>query len=187
MGTGTGTWDSGTRGRGDAGTRGRGDAGTRGRGDAGTRGRGDAGTRGRGDAGTRGRGDAGTRGRGDVGRGGMGRGDVGRKDAGTRGRGTRGCGDAEILLNYILMRESLQNSKKMLVVIDPFTVRFIKLLTNGFRSSFEIPEVRYKLGHFITYRELRKEVVNFTPNFVGKLRSSLPVKFSPFGVVGLVI
>ena len=30
------------------------------------------------------------------------------------------------------------------------TVRFTKLLTNGFRSSFEIPEVRYELGNFIT-------------------------------------
>ena len=30
------------------------------------------------------------------------------------------------------------------------TVRFTKLLTNGFRSWFEIPEVRYELGSFIT-------------------------------------
>ena len=30
-------------------------------------------------------------------------------------------------------------------------------------------------------------VVNFTPNFVGKLQSSSQVKFASFGVVGLVI
>ena len=33
--SGTGTWDSGTRGNGDVGTRGRGDSGTQGRGDSG--------------------------------------------------------------------------------------------------------------------------------------------------------
>ena len=36
-----------------------------------------------------------------------------------------------------------------------FTVCFTKLLTNGFRSSFEIPEVRYKFGNFITYSGTR--------------------------------
>ena len=35
--------------------------------------------------------------------------------------------------------------------------------------------------------ELRNEVVNFTPNFVGKLRSSSLAKFASFDVVGLVI
>ena len=30
------------------------------------------------------------------------------------------------------------------------TVRFTKLLTNGFRSSFEILAVRYELRNFIT-------------------------------------
>ena len=35
--------------------------------------------------------------------------------------------------------------------------------------------------------ELRTEVVNFTPNFVGKLRSSSLAKFASFDVVGLVI
>ena len=34
--------------------------------------------------------------------------------------------------------------------LAPFTVRFTKLLTNSFRSLFEIPEVRYKFGNFIT-------------------------------------
>ena len=38
---------------------------------------------------------------------GRGRGTPGRGDSGTRGRGTRGCGDAEILLNHIVMRENL--------------------------------------------------------------------------------
>ena len=65
------------------------------------------------------------RGRGTWGRGTRGRGTRGceTQGRGTRGRGTRGCGDADILLSYIVMRESLKNSKKMLVVIDPFTVR----------------------------------------------------------------
>ena len=30
------------------------------------------------------------------------------------------------------------------------TVRFTKLLTNGFRSSFQIPEVHHELDNFIT-------------------------------------
>ena len=62
---------------------------------------GDAETPGRG---TRGRG---TRGRGTRGRGTPGRGDAVKWGRGTRGRGTRECADAEILLNYIDMRESL--------------------------------------------------------------------------------
>ena len=49
-------------------------------------------TRARGDAGTLGRGHAGTR---------------GRETRGCGNAGMRGCGDAEILLNYIVMRESL--------------------------------------------------------------------------------
>ena len=58
-----------------------------------------------------------------------------------------------------------------------FTVRFPKLLTNNFRSSFEIPEVRYEHGNSIMYLpnesncELGNEVVNFTQNFIGKLTS----------------
>ena len=76
----------------------------------------------------------------------------------------------------------------MFVVIDPFTVHFTKLLTNSSQSSFEIPEVRYTLSNFITScqsnRELQNKVVNFTLNFIGKLQSSLQVKFAPFGVVG---
>ena len=64
---------------------------------------------------------------------------------------------------------------------------FTKLLTNGFRSSFEFPEVRYELGNSLrncqSNRELGNVVVNFTPNFVGKLRSSFPEKFAPYGVI----
>ena len=36
------------------------------------------------------------------------------------------------------------------VKLTAFTVCFTKLLTNGFRSWFEIPEGRYELGNFIT-------------------------------------
>ena len=76
---------------------------------------------------------------------------------------------------------------------NSFTVRFTKLLTNGFGSSFEIPESSLRTwqshynGSCQSNRELRNEVVNFTPNFVGKLRSSSLAKFASFGVVRLVI
>ena len=59
-----------------------------------------------------------------------------------------------------------------------------------FYSLSEIPEVHDELGNFITFQSnggLQNEVVNFTPNFVSKLPSSLRSKFPPFGVVGLVI
>ena len=74
---------------------------------------------------------------------------------------------------------------------NSFTVRFTKLLTNGFGSSFEIPEFATSLAislcSYQSNRELRNEVVNFKPNFVGKLRSSSRAKFASFGVVRLVI
>ena len=34
-----------------------------------------------------------------------------------------------------------------LIAFVDFTVRFTKLLKNGFRSSFEIPEVHYERGN----------------------------------------
>ena len=88
----------------------------------------------------------------DVGLGDMGLGDsetwdLGTRGCGTQGRGTPGRGDTTKL--HSDEGEAIDNSKKMLVVIDPFAVRFTKLL-NGFRSSFEIPEVRYTLDNFIT-------------------------------------
>ena len=36
-----------------------------------------------------------------------------------------------------------------------FTVRFTKLLTNGFQSLFEIPKVRYELSNFIMYLSIK--------------------------------
>ena len=45
-----------------------------------------------------------------------------------------------------------------------------QLLTNGFRSSCEISEVRYKLGNLHSCQsnhELGSEVVNFTPTLLG--------------------
>ena len=42
-----------------------------------------------------------------------------------------------------------------------FTVRLKKLLTNGFRSSFEFSEVRYELDNYV--------VVSQTVNFETKL------------------
>ena len=51
----------------------------------------------------------------------------------------------------------IRNLKRFLIVIRTlswfctgFTVRFTKFLTNGFRSSFEIPEVHCELGNIIT-------------------------------------
>ena len=46
-------------------------------------------------------------------------------------------------------RHSTVNFLVYPVVKDSLTVRFTKLLTNCFRSSFEIPEVRYELSNFI--------------------------------------
>ena len=43
------------------------------------------------------------------------------------------------------------------------------------------------LHSYQSNRELQNKVVNFTPNFVGKLQSSSLAKFESFGVVGLVI
>ena len=65
-------------------------------------------------------------------------------------------------------------------------MRFTKLLT--------VSEVRLKFLKFATNLaislctcqsncELGNEVVNFLPNFVGKLRSSLREKFAPFGEI----
>lgn len=48
------------------------------------------------------------------------------------------------------------------------TVRFRKLLTKGFRDSFEIPEVLRELGDIELWNN--PKVVNLTSNFAGKLR-----------------
>ena len=62
-------------------------------------------------------------------------------------------------------------------------MRFTELLTNGFRSSFEIPEVCYE--HVVVDQIVN---VNFMRNFVGELRSSSPAKFAQTSsVVGLII
>ena len=39
--------------------------------------------------------------------------------------------------------------------IRQITERFTKLLTNGFRSSFQIPEVHHELGNFITQLSIK--------------------------------
>ena len=41
-----------------------------------------------------------------------------------------------------------------------FTFTFTKLLTNGFRNSFEIPEARYELSNFIMEFSVN-QIVNF--------------------------
>ena len=51
-----------------------------------------------------------------------------------------------------------------------FTVRFRILLTNGFRSSFQIPQVRHKLGNFITQLSIRSGNLNQSCKFRAELR-----------------
>ena len=71
---------------------------------------------------------------------------------------------------------------------------------SAFHKTFDkrVSEVRLKFQKFTTNLaislcscqsncELRKEVVIFTLDFVGKLQSSSQAKFAPFGVVGLVV
>ena len=53
----------------------------------------------------------------------------------------------------------------------PFTVRFTILLTNGFRSSFQIPEVRHELGNFITQLSIKSGNLNQSCKFRAELRS----------------
>ena len=52
---------------------------------------------------------------------------------------------------------------------------FHKTLDKRFLKFVEIPEVPYKLGSWLcgsqSNSEFGNKVVNFTPNFVGKLRS----------------
>ena len=47
---------------------------------------------------------------------------------------------------------------------------FTKLLTNGFRSSFEIPEVRYELGNSLRNCQSNRELGNVVVNFITKFR-----------------
>jgi len=66
-------------------------------------------------------------------------------------------------------------------------VRFTKLFANGFRSLFEkFSNLAISLPSCQSNHEHEKEVVNFAPNFVEKLRSSFRAKIAPFGVVCLV-
>ena len=92
--------------------------------------------------------------------------------------------------SFVQSQNHLTITKETLLSKTKFTVHFTKLLTNGFRSSFEIPKFATNLVNSLrssqSNRELRNEVVNSTPNFVGKLQSSSRAKFAPFGVVGLV-
>ena len=50
------------------------------------------------------------------------------------------------------------------------TVRFTILLTNGFRSSFQIPEVRHELGNFFTQLSIKSGNLNQSCKFRAELR-----------------
>ena len=56
-------------------------------------------------------------------------------------------------------------------------MHFTKFLTNSFQSSFEIPEVHYKLGNSIMQLAVN-QIMNL--NFVGNLQSSLSTMFWDF-------
>ena len=49
-------------------------------------------------------------------------------------------------------------------------MRFTILLTNGFRSSFQIPEVRHELGNFITQLSIKSGNLNQSFKFRAELR-----------------
>ena len=54
--------------------------------------------------------------------------------------------------------------------LQNITVRFTILLTNGFRSSFQIPEVRHELGNFITQLSIKSGNLNQSCKFRAELR-----------------
>ena len=92
-------------------------------------------------------------------------------------------------LSYIILCKDLKKKRRIWL---SFTVRFTILLTIGFQSSFETPEVCQELDNSLricqSNCEIWTKVVNFTPNFVGKLPRSLRGKLTLFGkTVGLVI
>ena len=62
--------------------------------------------------------------------------------------------------------------------LDHFTVRFTKLLTNCFRSSFEIPKVRYELSNFITKLSIKSRTLKRSCKF----HAELHVKVAKFVV-----
>ena len=66
-----------------------------------------------------------------------------------------------------------------------FDKQFPKFVLNS-RSLLQTWKFHY-VRSCQSNHELRNEVVNFMPNFIGKLRSSLQVKFASFGVVGLIM
>ena len=61
-------------------------------------------------------------------------------------------------------------------------VRFTKLFTKRFPKFVWNSGSSISLRSCQSNRELGNEIMNFTPNFVGKLRSLLQKKFAPFGV-----
>ena len=68
---------------------------------------------------------------------------------------------------------------------------FTKLLTAVSKVRLEFPKFATNLAISLrscqSNRELGNEVVNFTPNFARKLRSSSRANFASLGVAGLVI
>ena len=62
-------------------------------------------------------------------------------------------------------------------MVSEVRLKFLKFATN----------LAISLRNCQSNCELQNKVVNFTLNFVGKLRSSSQVKLTSFGVVGLVI
>ena len=55
------------------------------------------------------------------------------------------------------------------ICLMTFTVHFTILLTNVFRSLFEIPEVCHELGNFITQLSIKSQNLNQSCKFHGEL------------------
>ena len=69
------------------------------------------------------------------------------------------------------------------------TVHFTILLTNGFRSSFQIPEVHHKLGNFITQLSIKSGNLNKSCKFRAEIRWEVAkiVEREVHAAIGLVI
>ena len=59
------------------------------------------------------------------------------------------------VISRMIERNRIAGTLQFYVSATHVTLRFTKLLTSGFRNSFEITEVRYELGNFILYLSIK--------------------------------
>ena len=74
-----------------------------------------------------------------------------------------------------------KTSLTLLLTMLSLKVRFTKLLTNGFRSSFEISDVCYELSNFVTQLSIKSRTLKRSCKFHAELR----VKVAKFVVTEL--